>query len=174
MQGERGSRKGLPLEARADLWLFIMVLPLSQLVWPHLNAIPSTANPTQELFMSVALQFSSITTCLHANLLRSQRPHHPIYTLHCQIITLCCASFNVRCALKQRALQAAQERGGIVWLVSQAGGAAGQPPSWLMSCSSYCWWLAAVEVKGGILRLLRMDLSWSCGRGSWLHYKLPR
>lgn len=47
--------------------------------------------------------------------------------------------------------------------MSQAGGAAGQPPSWLMSCSSYCWWLAVIEVKGGTLRLLRKDLSWSLG-----------
>lgn len=97
LQGERGSRKGLPLEARADLWLFIMVLPLSQLVWPHLNTILSAANPTQELFLSVALHFSSITTCLHANLLRSQQPHHPIYTLHCQIITLLCHLQHLMC-----------------------------------------------------------------------------
>lgn len=74
------------------LWCF-----LSPSWWPHLNTIPSAANPTQELFLSVALHFSSITTCLHANLLRSQQPHHPIYTLRCQIITLLCQLQRLMC-----------------------------------------------------------------------------
>lgn len=53
------------------------------------NAFPSTVNPTQALLLSVAQQFASIKRCLHANLLKSPQPYHPIYNLHCQIIMLC-------------------------------------------------------------------------------------
>lgn len=157
----RVSRKALPLKDRAGPWLFITVLPSSQLMWPHLNAFPSTVNPTQALLLSVAQQFASIKRCLHANLLKSPQPYHPIYNLHCQIIMLCSWRVNIWCALKLRAGQLIigqhwrlPEVGSCGQCLSQAGGAMRQPPPQAMSQSD-CLWLAVMEMKGDTSRLLR-------------------
>lgn len=176
----RVSRKVLPQRDRAGLWLFITVLPSSQLMWPPLNAFPSTVNPTQELLLSVAQQFASIKTCLHANLLKSPQPYHPIYNLHCQIIMLCSTRVNIWYALKLRAGQLITgqhwrlpEVGLCGWCLSHAGGAMRQPPPQAV-IQSDCWWLAVMEMKEDTSRLLRKAFGWSSGWGSQLHYKLPR
>lgn len=160
---DRGSRQASFLQARADFWLFITVLPPSQSVEPHLNGLPSSTNPTQESLLSMALQISSVKTCLHANSLRSQQPHQPIRTLPSQTTALCSAELNIWYAWEQRGGQPGS--GQCCRLPGRGSGSVRLEPSW--GCELLLSWeLAILKVNGDISHVPRKFLDWSSGYSS--------